>query len=262
MVNAFNKLCDWLESCSDELFTVCELREKMKVIANEDDDDDDASLQEEHVYSVKHLKRKLLDRYGDHIYFATSRGRKDVVCFRDMCSFIVNDKWYADKSATVEDKSLKIVRTAAKLISAQIRETEADTDIYPTASEMVDDNSDVTPPLLRAFLSTLVSSKLKQMTIGQCVVQAARPRSVIAPLLLGLALDLDLQHGSESLITKLARFGFGFCASYDETVRYKQSVVVAQNDCSAPCEPFPAAFTQWVGDNVDHNIRTTATGRA
>jgi len=28
------------------------------------------------------------------------------------------------------------------------------------------------------------------------------------PLLLGLGLDLDLQHGSENLITKLARFGF------------------------------------------------------
>ena len=68
---------------------------------------------------------------------------------------------------------------------------------------MTDDKTNFIPPLLNVFTSTLIACKLKQSFIGQAVVQAAQPRSVISPLLLGLVLDLDLQHGSQTLLDKM-----------------------------------------------------------
>jgi hypothetical protein len=52
----------------------------------------------------------------------------------------------------------------------------------------------------------------------------------------------------------LARLGF--CVSYDELIKYKQSVVMAEQ-MSVPCESCSeGTFTQWVADNVDHNTQT------
>ena len=39
-------------------------------------------------------------------------------------------------------------------------------------------------------------------------------------------------------------------------IRHKQSVVRQQNLDSFAKYPFPGHCTQWVGDNVDHNIKT------
>ena len=102
--------------------------------------------------------------------------------------------WYNDKKdESVADKSKRIVLAAAKLIS----ETD------PTTAEMVSESSAVTHPLLQILLSSLITCRLKQTSLEQAIVQAARPPSVIAPLLLGLVLDIDLQRGSESLTNKL-----------------------------------------------------------
>jgi hypothetical protein len=100
----------------------------------------------------------------------------------------------------------------------------------------------------------LVPNKLKQVGLGQSIVQAVRPHSFIAPLLLGLALKLDAHHGSEDLLMALARVGFS--VSYDEVTRYKQSLVMSQVPGESRVRGYPPVFTQWVADNVDHNSRT------
>jgi hypothetical protein len=40
--------------------------------------------------------------------------RSNIVCWQDMASFIVNDKWFADQKNTVEDDSVRIVIAVAK----------------------------------------------------------------------------------------------------------------------------------------------------
>ena len=49
-------------------------------------------------------------------------------------------------------------------------------------------------------MKTIISSELKQNSIGQCIVQAARPRSVITPTMFGLGVELDHAFGSKRLI--------------------------------------------------------------
>ena len=41
-------------------------------------------------YSTKWLKKKLQDRYSDHLCFAEINGRKNVLCFKNMPNCIIN----------------------------------------------------------------------------------------------------------------------------------------------------------------------------
>ena len=105
-----------------------------------------------------------------------------------------------------------------------------------------------------AFMKVLVPSVTKQVSIGQCLLKAARPRSVIPPLLFGLGVEMDHVFGCKWLINELSRLGFSI--SYDEVTRYKQSVVKNETIEDLQPECFPGSITQWVADNVDHNIAT------
>src|SRR6218665_3143053 len=107
MFLAFEKLCSWLEVSDDELYTLDELQKKMGTLSNNP----------ESVYSCKQLKRKLEDKYGDHIFFSEINGCKNVIGLRNMVSSTIANKWY-----TVE-KSRRIVVAAAKLIKAEICES-------------------------------------------------------------------------------------------------------------------------------------------
>lgn len=206
------------------------------------------------IYSEKHLLRLLLERYKGHIVLSQMPGKHNVVCLKDLSSKILNDKWYADRADNIEEESNRVVLAASKLIRAQLRDTVYNTDYYPAACNISDLHKCKTwlPPLLVQFLSVLVSDELKSMAIGHSIVQAARPRSSVSPVLFGLGISLDHCYGSRSLVDTLARFGFSI--SYDEVNRYKQSAVQCTDDSSEP--GFPSTFVQWSGDNMDHILNT------
>jgi hypothetical protein len=83
---------------------------------------------------------------------------------------------------------------------------------------------------------------LKRTSTVQAIVQAARPKTIATPLQLGLAVDVDCACGSKFLVMHLARLGF--CVSYDELVKYKQSVIMAEQ-ANVPRELCSkATFTQ------------------
>ena len=60
--------------------------------------------------------------------------------------------------------------------------------------------------------------------------------------------------GSKSMLQELAHLGY--CVSYDEVTKYKQSVTAASEPGFARGECYPSALTRWVADNADHNVRT------
>ena len=69
-IEALEKSYSYLES-ENELFTFADLHQNLKEFAGTDD-----------VFVPKYIKQKLMDRYGDQIFFAEIDGRKNVVCFR------------------------------------------------------------------------------------------------------------------------------------------------------------------------------------
>ena len=137
-----------------------------------------------------------------------------------MAKFIINEKWYLDKKDDIQAEAECIVIAAAKIIRAQIREQKHDSKFYPTDEDIGNiDQSNRNrwvPQHLQTFLKTIIPSKLKQNSIGHVIVQSARPRSVITPILFGLGIEMDHVFGSKWLINELAQLGFSI--SYDEVM--------------------------------------------
>ena len=110
------------------------------------------------------------------------------------------------------------------------------------------------PHHLKAFLDVVVPSEIKSNSIAHCIIPSARPRSVIAPIPFGLGVELDHVFGSKWLINELSHLGFSI--TYDEVTKYKQSVIQNEILDVILSQYFPGSFTEWIADNVDHNIAT------
>ena len=90
---------------------------------------------------------------------------------------------------------------------------------------------------------------MKLSAIGQAIIQACKPRTVIAPLQIGLATQLHHLFGSRQLVDTVN--SLGFCSSYTETERFLRNAAVTDIDINQD-----NSFIQFVGDNLDHNINT------
>ena len=110
---------------------------------------------------------------------------------------------------------------------------------------------DFLPPSLRLLMELLISPSLKQASLGQCLLKAMKPNSVIPPLLFGLGVETDHAIGSKTLLIELAKLGYSI--SYDEIKRYKQSLMKNESNSIASAV---TEFNQLVADNVDHNVCT------
>ena len=100
----------------------------------------------------------------------------------------------------------------------------------------------------------LIKNPLKQASIGQAIVTAARPRSTLSPILFGTAVEMDHLFGSKWLLGQLSSLGFS--KTIDEVTRYKQSVVCNDDQNYFIKCTMQGCFGQWSADNVDHNVRT------
>ena len=90
---------------------------------------------------------------------------------------------------------------------------------------------------------------MKQVSIGHILLQAVRPRSLIAPIPFGLRVYLDHVFGSKWAVDLLARLGLTI--SSGEVRRFRQSYLADQGPSDSAY--VPGAFVQWIADNVDHN---------
>ena len=97
-------------------------------------------------------------------------------------------------------------------------------------------------------------SKLKQESIGQCVVKLASPLN-IPPIPFARCVEVYHLYGSKWLNEELFRLGFS--VSYGEVTRFKQASLVNQSlDEQIRSLSSGDRFTQFFADNVDHNIGT------
>ena len=98
--------------------------------------------------------------------------------------------------------------TATKVIMVEIREEKYDTSAYPKTIDVHNITGDWIPKLLKTFLQILVRSDLRQNSVDQAIVQAAKPRSTIMPVPFDLAVQLDHVFGSRWLLDELYQLGF------------------------------------------------------
>ena len=124
------------------------------------------------VYTTKWLKRKIIEKYDQHVFFAEMKGRSDMVCLKNFADLIVNNAWYEMREKDLKKESERIINTAAKLILSDIRSINLESDIYPLENEIADINicESLLPESLRKFLEVFTKNRLKRVAIGQVLL--------------------------------------------------------------------------------------------
>ena len=245
--DAFLRVAEYLEMNDDEQITVGNLIDKMaEYIGNNECDP----------YSFKHMKAELKKHFGDRIIITEINGIHNVVTFYSTAERILQE-FHKTEIDSPEDEAQYIIETACKLIRKDIRDIEQNRETYPSYGEMssADNALDYLPQSLHTFLNGLCVGKDTEATIasiGHAIIQAARPRVLLAPLQIGLAVQLHHHFQSKFLIETLHKHGF--CSSYKEVIKFERSAAMAQGTYGP--ELNPQSFIQYAADNIDHNLCT------
>ena len=245
---AFLRVAQFLEENDDEQISINDLTLKMKEFL-------EGTTYEP--YSFKHMKQKLLSHFGEKIIISNSCGKKNIVTLTSTASSILEQFYKMPKQENTAAEKLRIIETAAKLLKNDIKSIDIDKTMYPEFENIESDidNYAYLPSTLRCLLEDVFAGKdtlFKVASIGQAIIQSCRPRSIVAPLQIGLGVQMHRQFGSRFLIDAL--YKHGYCSSYSEVCMYERSAVVHQGTEITGYKP--EMFIQHVADNVDHNIRT------
>lgn len=217
---AFVKVAKFLEDNDDEQITVGDLVEKMEEYSNNT---------ESEAYGRSHTKTKLLEYFGDKIIITDVNGKPNVVTLKTTATAILQEfhfREYQD-DLDINAEQMNIVKTAAKLIKNDIKSIPTSSDSYPTITTDAQSHVRYLPASLSTFFSLLTSEKnnaLKVASIGQAIVQTARPRVVISPLQIGLAVQLHHNFASSFLIDTLHYHGF--CSTYQDVPMFNQNAAL------------------------------------
>ena len=246
--SAFAKVIQYLEANDGEQTTVSDLVQIMSEALDGTN---------EEPYSTVYMKTKLQEHFGDKILITSIYGKSNVVTFRQTAASVTDEFYCNPRPKDTEEERCRIIETSAKLIKSEIKNIDVSSDVYPTSAVIsdVEEALKLIPDLLKSFLELLFVGKdikLKLASVGQAIVQAVRPRVILAPLQLGLGVQMHHHFSSKFLIDSLN--SHGFCASYKTVQKYKRSAAVAQGT-EIPGYT-PGQFVQYSADNVNHNLRT------
>ena len=95
----------------------------------------------------------------------------------------------------------------------------------------------------------MIWSDLKWVRIGH-ISQKPRPKSMIVPIPFWIVVDISKSFATTWLVDHLTRFGFSISSDEVNLIRHLE---IASNAMNTVKNPVP--FTQWVADNVSHNIQ-------
>ena len=103
---------------------------------------------------------------------------------------------------------MRIVSAAAKLIKSDIKNLDASGSDYPSTNDMssTEQAMEFVPSLLKLFLRLLLTGKdidVKLTSIAHAVIQGTRPQVILAPLQLGLGIQMHHHFASKFLILRL-----------------------------------------------------------
>ena len=166
----------------------------------------------EDVCDVKTLKSTLLKEFGDDIIITATKKQKSVVCFLGTGYKILSKAFYEEKSKDPEEE-----RMIDTIISKR-----------------------------KKGYRKAIGRKVASLT--QDIMSAARPRSFLSTIQVGLAVHMHRTFGSANAVNVL--HNLSFAASYKECKKYEVPVML-----TAQPEVIDS-FHQWIFDNADVNIRT------
>ena len=157
----------------------------------------------ENMYSNRYMKDKVENYFGENVIITNVNGRPNVVTLRKAAASILNEFHKQQRNDDPEAEKMNIVITAAKLIKSDIKLVSTCSENYPTIKTNVQNHIDFLPSTLKLFLEGVLAGKntaMKIVSIGQAIVQSAKPRGVLSPLQVGLAIQLHHSFASRFLI--------------------------------------------------------------
>ena len=196
------------------------------------------------------MKTKLIKHYGDEILFAQSPNQADVITLKKIAATILRDFYKQPRNLDTEAEKLRVIKAAVITIYSDIKSMAISREEYPD-STAIENHRNYIPETLRQFLEQVIRKKdasLKISAIGQALVQSTRPNTVIAPLQIGLAVQMHITFGSRFLIDTLSHLCF--CTSYTEVRKFELNAAVFYG-IDLP-ETTDKHTVQFVADNVDH----------
>ena len=245
---AFLQVARYLEENDDEQITINDLIDLMtQKLAGTNHE----------AYRYTHMKARLREHFGDRIIQTAINGKLNVVTFRTTARVVLQEYYnkQQQENDTTEEK-IKLVQTAAKLIKEDIKTIETSNDVYPCVDDLQSQEAGIKylPDTLQVLLEGLFPEKkngVKVASIGQAIMQATRPRVLLAPLQVGLGVQLYHHFASRFPIDSLHHHGF--CCSYEEVQRFEHNAAQSHR---TDIPNLTTEFVQYAADNVDHNIRT------
>ena len=136
---------------------------------------------------------------------------QNVITFRKKAKAVLFD-FYSHQDLDPEKDKLRIIETAAKLIKDDIKAVKTSHSSYPSFDELkAEECINFLPVSLKTLLTGLFVGKemhIKIASIGQAMMQATRPRVLLAPLQIGLGVLLHHLYASCFLIDALHKHGF------------------------------------------------------
>jgi hypothetical protein len=201
---------------------------------------------------IKTVKAQLLKKYGDDILIAVTANKAPVVCFRNTGFKLLTEAWYSQKSDNKTEERRPIVKTAAAIVIEDIRSRVYETKHYPPLDNFLKMLSQVSETL-RIFLDDVILKnkraslekwKKKSIAFAHSIIAAARPKSFLSSLQVGVAAFLFQKYGSRRLSS------LGFCSSYTEAMLFEVSAIMR-----SPLDIDDKSFSQFVFDNADFNTQ-------
>ncbi|KAL5022362.1 hypothetical protein ScPMuIL_001517 [Solemya velum] len=187
---AFLQVIDELRENDDEQSTVSDLFDRMSKICSDP-------------YGPTYIRQKLAEHLGDSVVISNINGKDNVVTFRTTAAKILQTFYENPKMNDENAEKRRIINAATEFIKADIKNIETSKLSYPNSDKLgsLEENLEYLPDSLRLLLNNLFTGKpidLKVATIGQCIVQATRPRVVLAPIVFGLGVQMHHLYGSRS----------------------------------------------------------------
>ena len=208
-------------------------------------------------YESTHLKREI-KKHFENVIFST-KNDKEYVILQSSFETIVKELFRTQnhESKTEEEKKNIVLDSAAEIlrndIMMEIECHQKDYEFEEITSE--EKCCRYLPKTLYNFLKKVFGGKEKELkiaSIGQAIVQATRPKTVIAPLQIGLSIQIHHIFPSRLIIDIIN--SLGFCSSYSEVLCFEKNAACLKTDNLLCVQK--GSSVQFVADNADHNVCT------
>lgn len=142
---AMEAIYQYIEQSDDCQFSLDELR---NVISTE------------YLPDNKTIKARLISHYGDNIILSSKFAYSTLICFKN--KHILSQQLLSEKCNTIEEKEIRILQAAGKIIRREIRSEIYCNDYYAASDKMFADINECIPKSLSFLLSEIILTVKKR----------------------------------------------------------------------------------------------------